>query len=160
LILRRDGQGAVDAQPVARARAPRGVRRGGEGPRHRPPLRRRLARRPPRERLARTVESRGAADDHVGPLVALSRRETAVSLVQTRIRYLAFLVAFALAVVVLAGGRAIGTIAGASSLLPSLLRERAGEGLVVHGPVILPVAEQATSRFARAERRIRRRSRV
>jgi hypothetical protein len=37
-------------------------------------------------------------------------------------------------------------------LLPSLLKERADEDLIVHGPVILPVDESASSRFARAER--------
>ena len=58
---------------------------------------------------------RGAEEDRlVSPLVALSRRETAVSLVQTTVRYLVFVVAFALAVVVLVGGKSIGTVAGAS----------------------------------------------
>jgi Mechanosensitive ion channel len=37
-------------------------------------------------------------------------------------------------------------------LLPSLLRERAPDGLIVHGPVVLPIDEQAVNRFARAER--------
>jgi Mechanosensitive ion channel, beta-domain len=40
----------------------------------------------------------------------------------------------------------------AEELLPSLIKERAGESLIVHGPVILPSDEQATTRFARAER--------
>jgi small-conductance mechanosensitive channel len=65
--------------------------------------------------VARDLERRGDDDSQqVSPLVAISRRETAVSLVQTTVRYLAFLVAFALAVVVLVGGRSIGTVAGAS----------------------------------------------
>jgi small conductance mechanosensitive channel len=38
------------------------------------------------------------------------------------------------------------------SLLPSLLRERADEDLIVHGPVILPADEHAASRFERARR--------
>lgn len=67
--------------------------------------------------VARDLERRGDDDaQQVSPLVAISRRETAVSLVQTTVRYLAFLVAFALAVVVLVGGRSIGTVAGASFL--------------------------------------------
>lgn len=58
---------------------------------------------------------RGADEDRlVSPLVALSRRETAVSLVQTTVRYLVFVVALALGVVVLVGGKSIGTVAGAS----------------------------------------------
>jgi Mechanosensitive ion channel len=40
----------------------------------------------------------------------------------------------------------------AESLLPSVLRERAGDDLIVHGPVILPADEQAASRFERARR--------
>jgi moderate conductance mechanosensitive channel len=64
--------------------------------------------------IARWLERRSEVDDHVSPLVALSRRETAVSLVQTTVRYLVFLIAFAAAIVVLVGGRAIGTVAGAS----------------------------------------------
>src|SRR5689334_1376842 len=49
------------------------------------------------------------------------------------------------------------TVAGgrswmAEELLPSLLRERAGEGLIVHGPVVLPSDEAAETQFARAER--------
>jgi Mechanosensitive ion channel len=40
----------------------------------------------------------------------------------------------------------------AESLLPSLLRERADEDLIVHGPVILPADEHAASRFERARR--------
>jgi small conductance mechanosensitive channel len=65
--------------------------------------------------LARDLERRGDNDSQqVSPLVAISRRETAVSLVQTSVRYLAVLIALALAVVVLVGGRSIGTVAGAS----------------------------------------------
>jgi hypothetical protein len=52
----------------------------------------------------------------------------------------------------------------ADSLLPSLLRERADEELIVHGPVILPADEHAASRFERARRfrrpRPRRRARA
>lgn len=49
----------------------------------------------------------------------------------------------------------------AGDLLPSLLRERAGEDLIVHGPVILPADEHAATRFARAGRfREARRRRV
>jgi hypothetical protein len=45
----------------------------------------------------------------------------------------------------------------AEDLLPSLLRERAPEDLIVHGPVLLPVDEQSATRFARAERLFERR---
>ncbi|HEY2327040.1 MAG TPA: mechanosensitive ion channel family protein [Gaiellaceae bacterium] len=65
--------------------------------------------------FTRDLQRRAAdGDEQVSPLVALSRRETAVSLVQTTVRYVVLLVAFALAVVVLVGGRSIGTVAGAS----------------------------------------------
>jgi hypothetical protein len=37
-------------------------------------------------------------------------------------------------------------------LLPSLLKERAEDDLIVHGPVILPMDESASTRFARAQR--------
>jgi len=47
----------------------------------------------------------------------------------------------------------------AEELLPSLIKERADDGLVVHGPVVLPSDEQATSRFARADRLLRSRRR-
>jgi hypothetical protein len=40
----------------------------------------------------------------------------------------------------------------ADSLLPSLLRERAEDDLIVHGPVILPADEHAATRFERARR--------
>jgi Mechanosensitive ion channel len=40
----------------------------------------------------------------------------------------------------------------ALELLPALVRERADEGLVVHGPVVVWVDEQAERRFARAVR--------
>ena len=36
--------------------------------------------------------------------------------------------------------------------MPSLLRERAPDGLVTHGPVVMWVDEQAERRFARATR--------
>ena len=38
----------------------------------------------------------------------------------------------------------------AESLFPDLLRERAHEGLIVHGPVTLAVDERALKSFARA----------
>jgi hypothetical protein len=64
--------------------------------------------------IARTIQSRAEVDDRTSPLIALSRRETGVSLVQTTVRYIVYLWAFALVVVVLLGGRSIGTVAGAS----------------------------------------------
>lgn len=45
----------------------------------------------------------------------------------------------------------------ATDLLPSLLKERSDDGLLVHGPVVLPVDEQAQRRFARAEQQLRTR---
>jgi small-conductance mechanosensitive channel len=45
----------------------------------------------------------------------------------------------------------------ATDLMANLLKERAEPGLLVHGPVILPADDQAVSRFARSERRFRRR---
>jgi Mechanosensitive ion channel len=47
----------------------------------------------------------------------------------------------------------------AEELLPSLIKERAHDGLIVHGPVMIPSDEQATTRFARAERLVRARRR-
>jgi hypothetical protein len=38
----------------------------------------------------------------------------------------------------------------AEDFLPSLVRERAGPGLLVHGPVVTFVDEQARQAFARA----------
>ena len=38
----------------------------------------------------------------------------------------------------------------ADDLLPTLLRERAGEGLLVHGPIVTFIDEQASRSFARA----------
>jgi moderate conductance mechanosensitive channel len=40
----------------------------------------------------------------------------------------------------------------ADELLPRLTEERAAEGLIVHGPVVTPVDDHATQRFARALR--------
>jgi hypothetical protein len=133
------------------------------------------------------------------------QRETAISLVETTVHYVAFGAALAAAIVVVVGSRRIGAIAGASfvavvlafalqrllidilqglftffegwfavgaldeglfrltataavppgrewlaqDLLPSLMRERASEGLIVHGLVIVPTDEQAARRFAR-----------
>jgi hypothetical protein len=48
---------------------------------------------------------------------------------------------------VAAGRRWLG-----DELLPCLLKERADDELIVHGPVILPVNESASTRFARAQR--------
>lgn len=48
---------------------------------------------------------------------------------------------------VAAGRRWLG-----DELLPTLLKERADDDLIVHGPVILPVDESASTRFARAHR--------
>jgi moderate conductance mechanosensitive channel len=66
--------------------------------------------------VARALESRASDDDDedVSPLVALSRQETAVSLISTTIRYVVYLVACGLSVIVLLGGRSVGTVAGAS----------------------------------------------
>jgi small conductance mechanosensitive channel len=64
--------------------------------------------------VARALQSHAELDDHTSPLIAFSRRETAVSLIQTTVRYIAYLWAAALGVVVLLGGRSIGTVAGAS----------------------------------------------
>ena len=64
--------------------------------------------------LAARVEARAEAEGAPSALVALSRRETAVSLAQTTIRYFVFLVALAFAIVVITNGRAIGAVAGAS----------------------------------------------
>jgi small conductance mechanosensitive channel len=47
---------------------------------------------------------------------------------------------------------AIGRSWMSDDLLPSLMRERAEDDLIVHGPVIVPVDESATTRFARAGR--------
>lgn len=47
---------------------------------------------------------------------------------------------------------AVGCAWMADDLLPSLLRERADDDLIVHGPVILPTDASAASRFARAGR--------
>jgi hypothetical protein len=44
----------------------------------------------------------------------------------------------------------------AEDLLTALLKERADDGLIVHGPVVLCAGEQATTRFARAVHRRRR----
>ncbi|MBV8479116.1 MAG: mechanosensitive ion channel, partial [Actinobacteria bacterium] len=64
--------------------------------------------------LVGRVEARADEENAPSPLVALSRRETAVSLAQTSIRYLVYLIALALTVVVITNGRAIGAVAGAS----------------------------------------------
>jgi small conductance mechanosensitive channel len=66
--------------------------------------------------LARALEARTATAAADSPLVALARRETGLSLFQTSIRYLAFMLALALALVVVTGARGISTLAGASFL--------------------------------------------
>lgn len=48
----------------------------------------------------------------------------------------------------------------AESFLPDLLKERAGDGLIVHGPVVLAVDEPATRSFARASAATRWQSRI
>lgn len=53
---------------------------------------------------------------------------------------------------------AVGCAWMAEDLLPSLLRERADDDLIVHGPVILPTDASAASRFARAGRLRQRRA--
>ena len=40
----------------------------------------------------------------------------------------------------------------ADDFLPQLLRERAPDGLIVHGPVVMFVDESATRRYARSQR--------
>jgi len=40
----------------------------------------------------------------------------------------------------------------ANDFLPQLLRERAPDGLIVHGPVVMFVDESATRRYARSQR--------
>jgi hypothetical protein len=59
--------------------------------------------------VARALEARNTDDDaeDVSPLVALSRQETAVSLISTTIRYVVYLVALGLSVIVLLGGRSV-----------------------------------------------------
>jgi hypothetical protein len=46
---------------------------------------------------------------------------------------------------------AVGASWLATELLPSLLKGRAADDLIVHGPIILPADEAAATRFARAE---------
>jgi hypothetical protein len=63
--------------------------------------------------VVRRLQARAAAPDD-SPLVALARRETGLSLIQTSIRYVAFLFALALAIVTITGAHGVSTLAGAS----------------------------------------------
>jgi hypothetical protein len=63
---------------------------------------------------ARSVQTHTSDLDLDSPLLALAQRETAVSLIQTSVGIVAYLMAFALALVVITGARGIGTLAGAS----------------------------------------------
>jgi hypothetical protein len=60
---------------------------------------------------------RGATKEFdTGVITGIRQRETAISLIQTSVRYLAFVVALLLSIVVLTGAHRIQTIAGASFL--------------------------------------------
>ncbi len=48
------------------------------------------------------------------PLIAIARRETAVSLAQTTVRYVVFFIALLLSLVTITGARGVGALAGAS----------------------------------------------
>jgi Mechanosensitive ion channel len=56
----------------------------------------------------------GAKEMDTGVITGIRQRETAISLIQTSVRYLAFAVALLLSIVVLTGAQRIQTIAGAS----------------------------------------------
>jgi hypothetical protein len=64
--------------------------------------------------LARWVESRAAAVSLDSPLIALARRETAVSLIYSSVAILGYLLAVALSLVTITGARGLSTLAGAS----------------------------------------------
>ena len=64
--------------------------------------------------VSRRLEARSAAAPARSPFVGLVRRETGLSLVQTSVRYIAFLIALALAFATLTGTHGVGTLAGAS----------------------------------------------
>jgi len=64
--------------------------------------------------LARWVESRAAAVSLDSPLIALARRETAVSLIYSSVAILGYLVAVSLSLVAVTGARGLSTLAGAS----------------------------------------------
>jgi hypothetical protein len=67
--------------------------------------------------IAGWIVAIGSTDqDESGALAALGRQETAISLVQTAIRYVAFLIAVVLALVVASGGPVVAAVAGASFL--------------------------------------------
>jgi len=60
---------------------------------------------------------RGATKDFdTGVITGLRQRETAISLIETSVRYLAFALALVLSIVVLSGAQRVQTIAGASFL--------------------------------------------
>ncbi len=60
------------------------------------------------------LESRSASLSPDSPLAPFAYRETGISLTQTTIRYVVFVVALALALVVITGARGVSTLAGAS----------------------------------------------
>jgi small-conductance mechanosensitive channel len=60
--------------------------------------------------------SGAAREFDTGVITGIRQRETAISLIQTSVRYLAFVVALLLSVVVLTGAHRVQTIAGASFL--------------------------------------------
>lgn len=57
-----------------------------------------------------------AADWDTGVIVSIRQRETAISLIQTSVRYVAFALAFVLSLATLAGAERVQTVAGASFL--------------------------------------------
>jgi small conductance mechanosensitive channel len=63
-------------------------------------------------------EAKGApAPDNAAAIANLRQRETAIALVATTVRYVAFLIAFVLALVALSGGHTLQTVLGASFLV-------------------------------------------
>ena len=47
-------------------------------------------------------------------------------------------------------GRMLGSNGRYEKFLPDLIKERAPEGLIAHGPIVMFVDERATRRFARS----------
>jgi hypothetical protein len=66
--------------------------------------------------LARQVEARASRVSLDSPLIAIARRETAVSLTYSSVSILGYITAFALSIVVATGARGVSAIAGASFL--------------------------------------------
>jgi len=66
--------------------------------------------------VASRIEARAARVSLDSPLIALARRETAVSLTYTTVSILGYIVAFSLSLVVATGARGVSAIAGASFL--------------------------------------------